>query len=245
MKPSTSPSLLHVASSCLAAILAAGTMAAQTTVDFGTAPTGPITNNQAGPGDFRGDEYASLGVRFSPAIGDVLNIGSGRLVGDPSNCLGADRTRTNDFNGTVFAHFRLGTVRQVTSQVTIRYVNAILPPTRTIIRAPDGRTLLDQQAGNVNFSDPNIAEVEMRMTYNGADDFSFGPLLPCTPAGFAIGPRTDGCGPPGGHLELVVARAANVGKIGSQHDIGMQAGPNSGPGFFALARPTRHPIQST
>lgn len=239
--PSTTRSLLHPASFCLAAILAGGAVTAQTTIDFGTSPVGPITNNQAGSGDFRGDEYASLGVRFSPATADVLNIGCGTQPGDPFNCLGADRVSPNDFDGTVFAHFRLGTVRQVTNQVAIRYANPASPPTRTIIRAPDGRILLDQQAGDVSFSDPNIAEVEMRMTFDGANDFSFGPLLPCAPASFALGPRTDGCGPTGGHLELIVARAANVGKIGLQHDIGMQTGPNGSAGVFAFGTTDRAP----
>lgn len=158
--------------------LSLGRAQAQTTVDFGSSPSGPITNNAGGSGDFAGDEYKSLGLVFAAAPGHFLNIGCGTEVGDPANCLGADRATPDDFEGTVVASFELGGVRQVTDRIFIRYVNADPPPTRTLIRDAAGNVLLDQPSGDVSFFAPGIASVEIQFTFDGADTFTFGPLTP-------------------------------------------------------------------
>lgn len=170
---------INVALGCLTIVtLVLGKAQAQTTVDFGSSPSGPITNNPSGGGDFVGDEYKSLGLLFAAAPGHILNIGCGTPAGDPANCLGADRAAPNDFEGTVVASFELGGVRQVTDQITIGYVNADPPPTRTVIRDAAGNVLLDQPSGDVNFFAPGIASVEIQFTFDGANTFTFGPLTP-------------------------------------------------------------------
>ncbi len=154
----------------------AGRLLALTTVDFGSSPAGPITNTPRAAGDFVGTEYSSLGLLFTAASGHTLNIGCAGGTGNPNNCLGASVGLGDDFAGTVFATFKLGGVDQVTDQVIIPYVNPRPPPTRTIIRDASGAILLDQAAGNVNFSAPGIASVEMRFTLDAAGTFTFGPL---------------------------------------------------------------------
>lgn len=151
---------------------------ALTTVDFGSSPAGPITNTEGAAGDFAGTEYSSLGLLFDAAPGHTLNIGCGRGTGSALNCLGASVGLGDDFAGTVIATFKLGGVDQVTDQVVIPYANPTPPPTRTIIRDASGGILLDQAAGDVNFSAPGIASVEMRFTFDGAESFSFGNLSP-------------------------------------------------------------------
>jgi hypothetical protein len=161
-------------------VLALGLMMASyasaiTTVDFGSSPAGPITNNVGANGDFAGTEYASLGVLFAAAPTDIHNIGCGTEVGDALNCLGADDFVADDFSGRVFVTFELGGIPQVTDFVSAIYANGT---TRTIIRDSGGSVLLDQSSGSVAFAAPGIASVEWRFTYDGANEFTFGDLVP-------------------------------------------------------------------
>jgi hypothetical protein len=155
----------------------ASSASAVTTVDFGSSPVGPITNTAGSGGDFAGTEYASLGVLFTAAPTDVLNIGCATGAGHPLNCLGADDSVADDFIGRVFVTFELGGVPQVTDFVGVTYVNNA---SRTIIRDRDGSVLHDQPAGAgpVVFAAPGIASVEWQLGYDGAQDFSFGDLTP-------------------------------------------------------------------
>ena len=140
-----------------------------------------------GAGDFLGTEYLSLGVRFTAAPTDGLNIGAGVIPGDPNNALGADDVTANDFAGTFFITFELGGIPQVTDSIQVDYVNPGLPGTRTIIRDIDGLTLLDQPAGSINFSAPGIASIESRLTFDAADTVIFGNLTPVPePASLAL-----------------------------------------------------------
>jgi len=228
-----------------AALVLTSVISAQTTIDFGISPVGPITNNANGAGDFEGNEYASLGVLFFG--GDArhqLNIGCGTGAGSTSNCLSADESFPNDFEGKVWALFRLSGVQQVTDRIIIEYVNAEPPGTRTIIRDAANNVLLDQSEGNVNFYAPGIASVETQYTFDGANSFTFGPLSPAS-SNFRLGPPLDGCGPPGTRLELYVERPTDIGKPGSQFGIGLRAGPAQGLGLllFGATSSLPYPVE--
>ena len=134
---------------------------------------GPITNVLGAAGEIHGEEWAALGVLFRERPGHHFNIGCGSGVGDPDNCLSADRVWIGDFDGTVIASFVDGDVRQVTDSVIIDYA---IGTTSTVIRDSFGNVLLDQTSGDVSFTASGIASVEMQFRFDGANAFSFGAL---------------------------------------------------------------------
>jgi hypothetical protein len=142
---------------------------AQVTITFDTRGDGtPIVNASVGGGEVVGNDWANLGVLFTPASGHTLNIGNGAAS---PNALGVDAPgNPNNYSGTLFTTFTVGGGSAVTSSVTIVYDNA---DSRTIIRDSSSAILLDQFGNSVTFTGTDIASIESRFDFDAIDTITF------------------------------------------------------------------------